>query len=389
MSRPSRPYRPRPPSAYSPSAAPSFVSHASRPSLSRSSYPSFLSLYETARVQLACAAQGLLDAFRWDIVVRLVASDAEIRANVSKSMLLNSISLASIYVFELLLFPLARDQRKWLHRNVGWAYQVLWLLPVVGVSLYLNSTFCTLIAKRTFVLQHGSRAAAAAAATYTGMLNALATSAYGAIMVVTSLVVSFALGYIPVLGPWLGFTFACWVDAYYCFDFVWIARGLSLSRRIRHLEERWAYYFAFGLPIAALCMWGGSLANAALFALLWPSFIIMAMHARPVPLDPFNPAWPRAHGEQEAEIRHPSPFVPIRLPIFAPVLWLNDGIARALSVGGGAGARHRRVSSDSAESVEEGAAVQMGMVGGAPVGSVRTRTRVGSGAYAPSRRKFD
>ena len=28
--------------------------------------------------------------------------------------------------------------------------------------------------------------------------------------------------------------------------FVWIARGLSLSRRIRHLEERWAYYFAFG-----------------------------------------------------------------------------------------------------------------------------------------------
>ena len=28
--------------------------------------------------------------------------------------------------------------------------------------------------------------------------------------------------------------------------FVWIARGLPLSRRIRHLEERWAYYFAFG-----------------------------------------------------------------------------------------------------------------------------------------------
>ena len=28
--------------------------------------------------------------------------------------------------------------------------------------------------------------------------------------------------------------------------FIWIARGLSLSQRIRHLEERWAYYFAFG-----------------------------------------------------------------------------------------------------------------------------------------------
>ena len=28
--------------------------------------------------------------------------------------------------------------------------------------------------------------------------------------------------------------------------FIWIARGFSLSRRLRHLEERWAYYFAFG-----------------------------------------------------------------------------------------------------------------------------------------------
>lgn len=72
--------------------------------------------------------------------------------------------------------------------------------------------------------------------------------------------------------------------------FIWIARGLSLSRRVRHLEERWAYYFAFGtyslmflapardnmiilvgLPSAALCIWGSTLANAALFALLFPS----------------------------------------------------------------------------------------------------------------------
>ena len=33
---------------------------------------------------------------------------------------------------------------------------------------------------------------------------------------------------------------------FYIIRFVWIARGLPLSRRIRHLEERWAYYFAFG-----------------------------------------------------------------------------------------------------------------------------------------------
>ena len=82
--------------------------------------------------------------------------------------------------------------------------------------------------------------------------------------------------------------------------FIWIARGMSLPRRVRHLEERWAYYFAFGgprrcscrqcpyslitvreigLPSAALCMWGSSLANAALFALIFP-----AVRPRPVPV---------------------------------------------------------------------------------------------------------
>ena len=30
----------------------------------------------------------------------------------------------------------------WLHRNVGWFYRVLWLLPVVGVSYYLNVRAC-------------------------------------------------------------------------------------------------------------------------------------------------------------------------------------------------------------------------------------------------------
>lgn len=25
-----------------------------------------------------------------------------------------------------------------MHKNIGWFYQVLWLVPTVGVSLYLN-----------------------------------------------------------------------------------------------------------------------------------------------------------------------------------------------------------------------------------------------------------
>ena len=75
-----------------------------------------------------------------------------------------------------------------------------------------QSSWCTLIAKRTFTLQHGARTAQPPA-TYSGMLNALATSAYRAAMVGTSVVVSFALAYVPYVGPPAGFAFLCWIDA--------------------------------------------------------------------------------------------------------------------------------------------------------------------------------
>ena len=93
----------------------------------------------------------------------------------------------------------------------------------------------------------------------------------------------------------------------------------------------------------------------------------MAMHARPSPIDPYNPSG----GEV---LQHPSPYIPIRIPIFAPVTFLNDSIIWFISVstrtaanlaGGGSsssgisamsglGTGHRRTLSDGVESVEEG-----------------------------------
>ncbi|KAI6117735.1 etoposide-induced protein 2.4-domain-containing protein [Pisolithus croceorrhizus] len=317
-------------------------------SSSRAAYPSFLSLYETIWIHIRCLLRGLFDAFRWDLVVptRALRSDPEVRSNFLKSILLNSLSLASIYAFDLLLQPLVHDHPSWLRRNVGWCYQVLWLLPVVGISFYLNSSWCNTIAKRTFILQYGNRAVQPRYVTYTGMLNTLAASAYRTVMVVTSVIVSLGFGMIPHAGPFLSFAFMCWIDA-----FVWVARGLSLASRVKHLEERWAYYFAFGLPSAAICTWGSGLANAALFALLFPAYIIMAMTARPAPQDPYNPL------SSSDTVRYLSPLIPLRLPIFAIVIWLNDFIVHILSITGTAGQvkRHHRALSHSPENAEEGA----------------------------------
>ncbi|KAJ7090030.1 etoposide-induced protein 2.4-domain-containing protein [Mycena crocata] len=320
-----------------------------------SGYPFFLSIQESLLLQITYAGRGLLDASRLTLVISTVTGDPEILSTVCKSLLLNSLSLTALYVFDLLFV----DKPQWLRPNVGWIYQFIWLIPVVGISFYLNascSSCCSVIAKRTYTLQRNRAVVQQQPVTYTGVLTAIATSAYRIVMVFTSVSVSFAVGKIPRIGPVAGFIFLCWIDAYYCFEFVWIARGMSLSGRIRHLEERWAYYLAFGFPSAVLCTWGSSLANAAAFALVFPLYIIMAMHARPVPDDPYSPL---SRSNDNDVIRHPSPFIPIRLPIFAVVVCLNECIVRAVSVGSGKGAgpasyRRNRAFSDGTDSVEEG-----------------------------------
>jgi hypothetical protein len=78
----------------------------------------------------------------------------------------------------------------------------------------LQSSWCSLIARRTYTLQHGSRSAVQQQpVSYTGLLTALATSAYRVVMVFTSVVVSFALSMIPFVGPFASFVFLSWIDA--------------------------------------------------------------------------------------------------------------------------------------------------------------------------------
>ena len=86
----------------------------------------------------------------------------------------------------------------------------------------------------------------------------------------------------------------------------------------------------------------------------------MAMTARPVPQDPYNPTLHASDAHDSG--RYPSPLIPIRLPIFAIVIWLNDILVRALSITGSVEQkrRHYKVPSNSSEKAEEGAGIEMG-----------------------------
>jgi etoposide-induced 2.4 mRNA len=92
---------------------------------------------------------------------------------------------------------------------------------------------------------------------------------------------------------------------------------------------------------------------------------MMATRARPLPIDPYNPI-----ASDGGVVRHPSPFVPLRLPIFAVVIWLNDSIVKLLSVGTSAGSytnkagdvhskRGGKGDAEGIENIEEGGNVDI------------------------------
>jgi etoposide-induced 2.4 mRNA len=166
---------------------------------------------------------------------------------VLKSLILNGVSLVSIYTFDYLLLPLAT--RGGIHRNIGWLYRVLWLIPLAATSLYLNVrivnmhlqeamrilchnravgpawlpsavTLSNMESVRRFLRQLTAGQPCFSLVLYYGtecqlyrMLTALASSAYRVVMIITSIILTNTFSYVPVIGPFLGFAFLCWVNA--------------------------------------------------------------------------------------------------------------------------------------------------------------------------------
>ena len=120
------------------------------------------------------------------------------------------------------------------------------------------------------------------------ILKNLSARSFRGILILSTILSTIFLSYIPILGPFQSFMLMSWVDACVCkypsilsyidpfcpihhFQVlllrvsmiiltysvknaihvcinrhVWIAQGFSLSRRVRYQEERWAYFFGFG-----------------------------------------------------------------------------------------------------------------------------------------------
>lgn len=93
-------------------------------------------------------------------------------------------------------------------------------------------------------------------------------------------VISLLIHWIPFIGPYLGFLYACLVNAFYCFHFSFSSRGWTLTQISTKLSRDLPYYIAFGIMPTLICSFGPPLLRMAIFALIYPFFVIQALQSR-------------------------------------------------------------------------------------------------------------
>ncbi|CAO3629406.1 unnamed protein product [Mucor hiemalis] len=133
---------------------------------------------------------------------------------------------------------------------------------------------------------------------------------------------------VSYIGSILSFFIYCIIMSYYCFEYKWINEDWSIEQRMIYAEEHWAYCLGFGLPATTITFFLSTLRAGGVFALVYPSFIMMASVATPEP----RSTLPR-------DIPFSDSGLPFRIPVFFGVRLVNECIVKTIrTVGGSRGA---------------------------------------------------
>ncbi|KAI8971902.1 etoposide-induced protein 2.4-domain-containing protein [Mycotypha africana] len=147
---------------------------------------------------------------------------------------------------------------------------------------------------------------------------------------------------VPLIGSTVSFLNYCIIMAYYCFEYTWINQDWSIEQRMTYAEEHWAYCLGFGLPASALTFFLSTLRSNGVFALLFPSYIMMASVGVPEPASSLLK-------KEIPFVANPSA-LPHKIPVFLGVRLLNQFIIRFIGIlfgSRGVGSKNRYNSFDS------------------------------------------
>ncbi|KAK0552566.1 hypothetical protein OC846_002858 [Tilletia horrida] len=276
-------------------------------------YKPTLTPLASAREHLQWARAGWRDANRWLEAAKLVAGSAEVRNSLLKGFLLTSSVVGGIYFLELTMVPthiFFQNQ----HTDVTTTSleNVFVVYPLIAAAYWLASLWTADVAKAAYTARHG-RTVSALPSLPAGTSRRFLQESYRIILVINYLAICYALQKLPLLGRPFAFFFMSFIDGYYIFETIWVARGWTLERRMRYAECRWSYFVAFGLPSTLISFFHPSgLLNVALFMLIFPFCTVLALLSSPQP-------------------RNPTPSEPwlARIPFFVVTVRLHRALLRA------------------------------------------------------------
>eukprot|EP01132_Coremiostelium_polycephalum_P001529 gene1529-1924_t len=114
------------------------------------------------------------------------------------------------------------------------------------------------------------------------LLSSIVDEIYRNLMFGVFLVISVIIAFIPYTS-FINFVLVTWLYSFWCFDYKWILRGKwTLMQRLTYFESHWAYMFGYGALFTMASFFFPLLIGNAIFALLYPLFIILAVGAKPM-----------------------------------------------------------------------------------------------------------
>eukprot|EP01027_Heterolobosea_sp_BB2_P017675 GEZU01025021.1.p1 GENE.GEZU01025021.1~~GEZU01025021.1.p1 ORF type:complete len:515 (+),score=100.46 GEZU01025021.1:106-1650(+) len=237
--------------------------------------------------------RGLYDAVNVYNALKLFWRSKKLKKLFFKCLVLNGfIFLGSIIFLEYIMAPFVRRilqehehyyQASFFQYFFKSVYNVLWLYPMYSLSFIMNTVWYSDVATESYRLSRKQKDTSTSLS-YKRLIQSLSEEIYRLFIIMFFMLQTFAIAFIPYVGPILSFLSICWLYAFYSFEYVWSNRGVPLLKRVQIFEHKWAYFAGFGTPNALATFFFPFFINNGIWALLFPLFIVLAIRSNVPPL---------------------------------------------------------------------------------------------------------
>ncbi|GAM28250.1 hypothetical protein SAMD00019534_114260 [Acytostelium subglobosum LB1] len=221
---------------------------------------------------------GVRDSFKVPLAFKILLHSKTLKKLYYNCILLNGIIfLGSYLVYLYWVDPTLEyllQQFPILSNIFSMIYCLLWVYPVYIFSMVLNSRWYTEIAAEAFRITGFKNTGGPTSVNR--LLSGIVDEIYRNIMFGVFLLLSVVIAFIPYTSL-INFVLVTWLYSFWCFEGRW-----TLMQRLTYFESHWAYMFGYGAVFTLTSFFFPVLIGNAIFALLYPMFIIMSVVAKPI-----------------------------------------------------------------------------------------------------------